>query len=77
MRTRMRSGTTLQRCGADTLAMSNPTSYQALFYLLVIKQGIMILLSILVILVPLARRAGIGHVEAHSAPENLVGECCR
>ena len=54
------TATILQRCGANTWLITvpqftDPTSYQALFYFLVIKPGITILLSLLlVVLVPVA-----------------------
>jgi hypothetical protein len=54
------TATIVQRCGANTWLITvpqftDPTSYQALFYFLVIKPGITILLSLLlVVLVPVA-----------------------
>jgi hypothetical protein len=63
----MVSGTVLRRCGATRVRglvdddadppwqFTDPTSYQALFYFLVIKPGITILLSLLlIVLVPVA-----------------------
>lgn len=59
----MVSGTVLRRCGATRVRImtlcsgqfTDPTSYQALFYFLVIKPGITILLSLLlIVLVPVA-----------------------